>query len=353
MENSNETAQQPAVANDQAQTPAKVSYHDSPEDFRKSLQGVGQDKAISVEEKPEQTEKGQASEKEKPKTSELHPDLLKFISNKQIDPAKLSEPETVQKIIDMARNSETKMNEVLRERELRDAEVKKKKTEQEAQEVLDAGKKKPVEPKWEDLSPTERVEKDTQHVFSILLDTTGCASEEELVGKYPDIYARFQSAINQAEKRAWKEELEWRDKRRGKQSSEETAKAKFQKEWESVQEKAKETFENAKKTDPQILENFKTSGLNDVLDDLARITNIPVEYFVADSRFFTMFSKMAKAMIEVNNLPEKEKGIRKQVEKDIKEAKKAEMVSRSEKLPDDHSIPFKPTGKKSGVSLFD
>jgi len=322
---------------------------------------IGESKEVSEQtegkEGEPKVEKGTGAVKEAKEEGALEPDIQKYIDENKFDLGDLKDNETVKKILEKAHATNAELSKIKGENELREQKIKEKLAEKSAEDVIKAeGETKETAKKIEDMSPVERLDLDVQTAFKSLLAFTGAKDEEDLQAQYPEIYKNFVTEYQAAKEDAAIKYVDWKDDQKNKGASAKESEETIKKEWETVQATSKSRIEDAKKVDPDIVENFKLSGLNELLDQLAVITNIPVEYFVADEKFFNKFAQMAKAMRIVEGLPEEKRKIKQEVEKDIAKTKKGEMVSKDSALPDDQKAVFDRKTrfvKQTGVSLKD
>ncbi len=267
------------------------------------------------------------------KKPEVDPDLLKFAENKGFKAESIAASEDLQKSIKMSMESEKRMNQAVNEQKIREDKIKQKQLDKDADSVVNPkAEADPDEPK----SPSEAFEVSVQDQFEKMLMFTNCTNEADLQARYPDIYNRFLGAYNDGKLEALKQDVDFKlnqaTEKEAAGSSAETMEAEFKK----VADVAKDNIATIKKDYPAVVEDMKESGMNDLLDELANITKVPLEYFMASEKFSGMFVKAAKAMIEVSKLPERDNKTKQQVEKDIAKAKNAEMVAAGDPVPDDN-----------------
>ena len=293
-------------------------------------QNTEQDTEVKEESEPKEQEK----EVEKP--VEETPQQ-KFLKENKLDLDEFKDNEAVQSLINKALESNTALEENKRTQQMATDALEKKQAEAQAQKVIDAEST----PEEKPLSPLETVDSQFQATSEALSKILGVDNLDALRGQTingDDIWALMQSEYDKEYRQANINQSQWVQDQKDLKAGNETASQKLETEFKNIQTSVQGKFAQAKADFPQLEQAFKDSGQAAYLDALANQINVPVEYLMNDSAFFDFSVEAAKNWQIVQDLPERDAKIKDDHEKNIVKLKKAETVSKSDPLPDDHNI---------------
>ncbi len=271
-------------------------------------------------------------EKTVDKENVIDPEIADFLKEKNIDIGELSSNDTVMGLVNSLRDSEAEKTKIQNEHQLESDAMARKKAEANVDKVLEANKTDVPTP----LSPLKQVQDNYVNTVDGLMNVLGIDTVDSFVESYPDLYEKIKGAYEQGRDEAQTQEYQWhKDQEANTQAQKEAADA-VQREHDTIKTKAADRITEAKKDYPEIAEDFEKFGINKFIDTFAELTKVPVDYFVAESGFFDFISKASSNARIVEDIPEMESKIKKSLEKQIRDTKKAETVSSDDLLPDDH-----------------
>jgi len=287
--------------------------------------------------------------------NELPDDVMKFLTDKGLDTTSLN----TNKIIEMAMNSEKKMNQSLQDKQDFAESVKKKQLDVEAEKVVRPEAE--VEVPYEELSPLKQAESSWTLAQDSLVELFGCYGVESIDDIINDpqlsqVYTNLLGKYSEARDLAQSEEYAWHSRQDKERAEKISAEEKMNKEFDNAKSVAEERFQNAVKQNPDIVEDFAKFGTNDMLEEWMKISNIPLEYMVANESFFNFLTKATDAMKVVDGLPKRDETIKNGFENQLYKTKQAEMVSPGSPLPSDQIAVMKTAMQKAnrnGVNVND
>jgi len=307
----------------------------------------GQETGARDGEEPERDKQPKGTEKETVEKPKLDPELQKFFTDKGLDiPEELATNDHVQKLADMYRNLESMSSKKQSEYESKLREIEAAQRRKEADDVVNSESDK------EDLSPLDTVEQQYEQALDYQLSVLGVENLEDLREQYPQVYENFRASFQQAKDRAYREMFKWEKQRETKQAEQRELEQKLKTEWDQAKSTVAENLQAAAKEIPNIQEVFADSGVNKHLTYMSETTGVPVEFFLADKQTFDFFSNVAKMHDFVKNIDKRDSKLRQSWEKELLNAKQAEMPSASDTLPDEHrALQGRRLG--AGVSLLE
>jgi hypothetical protein len=324
-----------------------ADYFEAHESYDSDSQEQNTEQDTESEEKPN-TEDGKEKEVEKP--VELTPQE-KFLQEHKIDVGDLKDNEAVQNLINKAYENQNALTENQRTQKMAQDALEKKQAEAQAQKVIDSESEEVEKP----LSPLETVDTQFQSTSEALSKILGVENLDALRGQTIDgdqIWALMQSEYDKEYRQANINQAQWVQDQKDLKAGNETVSQKLEQEFKDIQVSAQGKFAEAKAAFPQLEEAFKGSGQAEFIDGLCNQLNTPVEYLMNDSGIFNFCVEAAKNWQTVQGLPERDSKIKGDLEKNIVKLKKAETVSKSDPLPDDHAIGTMWNLRKPGVDIL-
>jgi hypothetical protein len=301
-------------------------------DYDPDSQEQSTETETETEEKSEPIEKEQPEEKQVEETPQQ-----KFLKEQKLDLEEFKDNEAVQSLINKAFEAQNALTETQRTQQMEKDALEKKRAEAEAQKVIDSES----EPEEKPLSPLEIVDSQFQATSEALSKILGVENLDALRGQQIDgdaIWALMQSEYDKEYRQANIQQAQWVKDQDSLKASNEAAAAKLETEFKNIQASVVDKFTNVKKDFPDIEDVFKDMEQDKYLDDLSNATNTPIEYLMNYQPVFDFCVNAAKNHKIVQGLGERDAKIKGDHEKNISKLKKAEMVSKSEPLPDDHGI---------------
>lgn len=294
-------------------------------------------------------QQGQADKK----SPEIDPELSNYIEAKNLNFVKEHlNNEPVKKLLNMFKETDNYALKTRSEYDKYKSETQQKFNEYEAS-LMALEQDKTT---GEELSPAENLQKNYEETLSSLMALHGCQDLNELMQNYPKLFNSIKNTYDAEYRSALLKEVDWKlntDKRQKEKAEREN---RFKDEYNKIKTQAVSNVQDLRSQDPQVVENFSKSGIENFLQSVCKSVNLPYEYLAADKNIMAFAAKAAKAMITVDSLPDRDVKMKQQWEQELIKTKQAELPSASTPMTFDipeEVLKFKQSLGRSGVSLAD